>query len=99
VGLLVGVALTQRPKLFNAVVVQVPLLDMQCYSKLQAGASWMAEFGDPDKPGEWAYLELLAVPEPAHRREDPRVLFTTTTRYDRVHPGHARKMAAKMSMG
>ena len=55
-GLLVGVALTQRPELFNAVVVQVPLLDMQRYSTLLAGASWMAEYGDPDKPEEWAFI-------------------------------------------
>jgi prolyl oligopeptidase len=100
-GLLVGVALTQRPELFHAVVIQVPLLDMQRYSKLLAGASWMAEYGDPDKPEEWAFISKYS---PYHNLKAgakyPKVLFTTTTRDDRVHPGHARKMAAKMeSMG
>jgi len=96
-GLLTGVAFTQRPDLFNAAVVQVPLLDMQRYNKLLAGASWMAEYGDPDKPDEWAFISKYS---PYHNLKSdakyPRVLFTTTTRDDRVHPGHARKMAAKM---
>ncbi len=96
-GLLVGVAFTQRPDLFDAVVVQVPLLDMQRYNKLLAGASWMAEYGNPDVPEEWAYISRYS---PYHNLEEgvdyPRVFFTTTTRDDRVHPGHARKMAAKM---
>jgi prolyl oligopeptidase len=96
-GLLVGAAVTQRPDLFNAVVIQVPLLDMQRYHKLLAGASWMAEYGDPDKPEEWAYISKYS---PYHNVKAgvqyPRVLFTTTTRDDRVHPGHARKTAAKM---
>ena len=100
-GLLVGVALTQRPELFNAVVVQVPLLDMQRYSKLLAGASWMAEYGDPDKPEEWAFISKYSPYQNlTANAKYPKVLFTTTTRDDRVHPGHARKMAAKMeSMG
>ena len=55
-GLLMGVMLTQRPDLFKAVVCQVPLLDMRRFNKLLAGASWMAEYGDPDKPEEWAYI-------------------------------------------
>ena len=96
-GLLVGVALTQRPELFGAVAVQVPLLDMQRYNKLLAGASWMAEYGNPDVPEEWEYIRRYS---PYHNVREgqpyPRVLFTTTTRDDRVHPGHARKMAAKM---
>jgi prolyl oligopeptidase len=96
-GLLVGVALTQRPDLFKAVVCQVPLLDMRRYNKLLAGASWVDEYGDPDKPEEWAYIEKYS---PYHNVFDekkyPRVLFTTSTRDDRVHPGHARKMFAKM---
>ena len=100
-GLLVGVAFTQRPELYKAVVVQVPLLDMRRYNQLLAGASWMAEYGDPDKPEEWAYLSKYS---PYHNLKPgtkyPLVMFTTTTRDDRVHPGHARKMAAKMeSMG
>jgi prolyl oligopeptidase len=96
-GLLAGAALTQRPDLFNAVVCQVPLLDMRRYSHLLAGASWMAEYGDPDDPAQWAYLRQYS---PYHQvragTHYPRVLFTTSTSDDRVHPGHARKMAAKM---
>ncbi|MDX1420710.1 MAG: prolyl oligopeptidase family serine peptidase [Rubricoccaceae bacterium] len=96
-GLLVGVALTQRPELFDAVVIQVPLLDMQRYNKLLAGASWQAEYGDPDVPEEWAYIREYSPYHTVREGEAyPRVLFTTTTRDDRVHPGHARKMAAKM---
>jgi len=96
-GLLVGVALTQRPDLFKAAVCQVPLLDMRRYSKLLAGASWVDEYGDPDRPEEWAYIEKYS---PYHQllaeKKYPRVLFMTSTRDDRVHPGHARKMFAKM---
>jgi prolyl oligopeptidase len=96
-GLLVGAALTQRPGLFGAVVCQVPLLDMRRYHQLLAGASWMGEYGDPDDPDEWAYIGQYS---PYHRvskeQRYPRVLFTTSTRDDRVHPGHARKMAALM---
>jgi prolyl oligopeptidase len=96
-GLLVGAAMTQRPDLFNAVVCQVPLLDMRRYHQLLAGASWMGEYGDPDDPAQWAYIGKYS---PYHNvsadRRYPRVLFTTSTRDDRVHPGHARKMAALM---
>ena len=96
-GLLVGAALTQRPDLFNAVVCQVPLLDMRRYHLLPAGASWMGEYGDPDDPAEWAWIGRYS---PYHQLRPgtayPRVLFTTSTRDDRVHPGHARKMAARM---
>ena len=97
-GLLVGAVMLQRPELFNAVVCQVPLLDMKRYHKLLAGASWMAEYGDPDQPEQWAWISpLQPVPERAHAMQKlPRVLFTTSTRDDRVHPGHARKMAARM---
>ena len=97
-GLLVGAVMLQRPELFNAVVCQVPLLDMRRYHRLLAGASWMAEYGDPDDATEWAaiarYSPYQNVPGAAVRL--PRVLFTTSTRDDRVHPGHARKMAALM---
>jgi len=97
-GLLVGAMLTQRPDLFGAVVCQVPLLDMQRYHRLLAGASWMGEYGNPDVPAEWAYISRYS---PYQNLRDgvqyPRVLFTTSTRDDRVHPGHARKMAAKMA--
>jgi prolyl oligopeptidase len=96
-GLLVGAALTQRPDLFNAVVCQVPLLDMQRYSKLLAGASWMGEYGDPDDPKQWAYISKYSPYQNVFQdKHYPRVLFTTSTRDDRVHPGHARKMVAKM---
>jgi prolyl oligopeptidase len=96
-GLLVGATFTQRPDLFNAVVCQVPLLDMKRYHTLLAGASWMAEYGNPDLPAEWAYISKYSPyqnlkPEVKY----PRVFFTTSTRDDRVHPGHARKMAALM---
>ncbi|MFP4623283.1 MAG: prolyl oligopeptidase family serine peptidase [Gemmatimonadota bacterium] len=97
-GLLVGVAMTQRPDLFDAVVVQVPLLDMRRYNKLLAGASWMAEYGNPDVPEEWAYIREYSPYQNVEPDESyPRPLFYTTTRDDRVHPGHARKMAAKMA--
>jgi len=97
-GLLVGVAFTQRPDLYNAVVCQVPLLDMQRYSKLLAGASWMGEYGNPDVPEEWEYIKKYS---PYHNLKKgmnyPEVFFYTSTRDDRVHPGHARKMVAKMN--
>lgn len=100
-GLLTGVALTQRPDLFGAVVSAVPLLDMRRYHLLLAGASWMAEYGDPDRPEDWAFISRYSPYHNVHRdRSYPPVLFVTSTRDDRVHPGHARKMAAKMlSMG
>ncbi len=96
-GLLVGVAFTERPDLYNAVVCSVPLLDMKRYNKLLAGASWMAEYGNPDIPGEWAYIKKYSPYQNVKATvKYPKVFFTTTTRDDRVHPGHARKMAAKM---
>jgi prolyl oligopeptidase len=96
-GLLVGVAYTQKPELFDAVVVSVPLFDMQRYNKLLAGASWMAEYGNPDIPEEWEYISKYSPYQNIKAGQQyPRVLFTTTTRDDRVHPGHARKGAAKM---
>jgi prolyl oligopeptidase len=96
-GLLMGVALTQRPELFDAIVIQVPLFDMQRYNKLLAGASWMAEYGNPDIPEEWAYISKYSPYQNLKAGQKyPKVLFTTTTRDDRVHPGHARKGAAKL---
>ena len=96
-GLLVGVAMTQRPELFDAVVVEVPLLDMRRYHKLLAGASWMAEYGNPDVPEEWSFIQEYSPYQNVRKDADyPRALFYTTTRDDRVHPGHARKMAALM---
>jgi prolyl oligopeptidase len=97
-GLLMGVMLTTYPELFGAIVCQVPLLDLRRYHLLLAGASWMAEWGDPDDPDDWSYLRTYS---PYHLvqpgRAYPPVLFVTSTRDDRVHPGHARKMMARMS--
>eukprot|EP00566_Odontella_aurita_P004902 CAMPEP_0113532710 /NCGR_PEP_ID=MMETSP0015_2-20120614/4208_1 /TAXON_ID=2838 /ORGANISM="Odontella" /LENGTH=760 /DNA_ID=CAMNT_0000431697 /DNA_START=111 /DNA_END=2393 /DNA_ORIENTATION=- /assembly_acc=CAM_ASM_000160 len=117
-GLMVGNLIT-RPlasRLFGSAVCQVPLLDMKVYSHLLAGASWMAEYGDPDKPEEWAFLrkhspyhilrhDNLGIPEEGAASKVqvenadwkcPKVLFTTSTRDDRVHPGHARKMVRSL---
>ncbi|MFO7655223.1 MAG: prolyl oligopeptidase family serine peptidase [Candidatus Krumholzibacteriia bacterium] len=96
-GLLVGAAFVQRPELFNAVVCQVPLLDMKRYNKLLAGASWMAEYGNPDTD-DWEFMKAWSPYQNLDRSHDyPQVFFTTSTRDDRVHPGHARKMVAKMT--
>ena len=96
-GLLVGAVMVQRPELFKAVVCQVPLLDMRRYHQLLAGASWMAEYGDPDKPEDWAFISRYSPYQNVKAGvKMPAVLFTTSTRDDRVHPGHARKMAARM---
>ncbi len=96
-GLLVGVTFTQRPELFNAVVCQVPLLDMLRYTKLLAGASWAGEYGDPEDPKMRSVIQAYS---PFHNlsksKQYPQVFFVTSTKDDRVHPGHARKMAAKM---
>ncbi|MFM0071945.1 prolyl oligopeptidase family serine peptidase [Paraburkholderia sediminicola] len=96
-GLLVAACMVQRPELFGAVVCEVPLLDMSRYHLLHAGASWIDEYGDPDEPEE---ARVLAAYSPYHRVNAdvayPPVLFTTSTADDRVHPGHARKMAARM---
>ena len=96
-GLLMGNMTVMYPELFGAVVCQVPLLDMKRYNKLLAGASWMAEYGNPDVPADWAFLQRYSPYQ--NVRKDvkyPPVLFTTSTRDDRVHPGHARKMMARM---
>jgi len=94
-GLLMGVMLTERPDLWGAVLCGSPLLDMKRYSHLLAGASWMDEYGDPDKPEDWAYISKYSPYQNTSKdKVYPPVLFTTSTRDDRVHPGHARKMAA-----
>ena len=96
-GLLVGAVMLQRPELFGAVVCSVPLLDMKRYHQLLAGASWMAEYGDPDQPEQWAWISRYSPYQNVRSgMKLPAVLFTTSTRDDRVHPGHARKMAARM---
>ncbi|SIR92941.1 prolyl oligopeptidase family serine peptidase [Williamsia sterculiae] len=96
-GLLMGVMLTSYPELFGALVCQVPLLDMRRYHRLLAGASWMAEYGDPDDPEQW---ESIRAWSPYQRLTTdatyPALLMTTSTRDDRVHPGHARKFVARM---
>jgi len=96
-GLLTSVMLTQRPELFGAVVSKVPLTDMQRFHKLLAGASWMSEYGNPEDPGDWAALSKYS---PLHNVQRgaayPPMFFTTSTKDDRVHPAHARKMVAKL---
>ncbi len=96
-GLLVGNMVALYPGLFEAAVCQVPLLDMRRYHLLLAGASWMAEYGDPDSLGEWSFIKTYSPYQNIRAEQEyPAVLFTTSTRDDRVHPGHARKMMALM---
>jgi prolyl oligopeptidase len=96
-GLLVAGSFVQRPDLFEAVVCAVPLLDMKRYNKLLAGASWMAEYGNPDTE-DWEYMKLWSPYQNLDpKAEYPKVFFWTNTRDDRVHPGHARKMVARMT--
>ena len=96
-GLLMGIMLTQYPELFGALVCSVPLLDMRRFHLLLAGASWVAEYGNPDDPADWEFIEKYS---PYHHisadRHYPPLLITTSTRDDRVHPGHARKMTAAL---
>lgn len=96
-GLLMGVMLTKYPQLFGAIVCQVPLLDMRRYHELLAGASWIAEYGDPRQAEDWAFIRTYS---PYHNitpgRPYPPTLFMTSTRDDRVHPAHARKMVARL---
>jgi len=93
----VGNMFTLYPNLCEAVVCQVPLLDMRRYNQLLAGASWMAEYGNPDIPEEWAFIRTFSPYHNVRANESyPAVLFTTSTRDDRVHPAHARKMMALM---
>lgn len=93
-GLLMGNMYTQYPDHWGAIVCQVPLLDMKRYTKLLAGASWAGEYGDPDDPEQWKFIQGFS---PYHNIDPdtdyPPILFTTSTRDDRVHPAHARKMA------
>jgi prolyl oligopeptidase len=95
-GLLVSGAFTQRPDLFKAVVSAVPLADMKRYNKLLAGASWMAEYGNPDTE-DWEYMKLWSPYQNlSPDKEYPEVYYWTNTRDDRVHPAHARKMVARL---
>ncbi|WP_398483893.1 prolyl oligopeptidase family protein [Tardiphaga sp.] len=96
-GLLVGNMLTRYPRLFGAIWCSVPLLDMSRYTKLLAGQSWIAEYGDPEIPDEWAYLQKFSPYHLATASQNyPPILITTNRTDDRVHPGHARKMVAKL---
>ncbi|HKB90123.1 MAG TPA: prolyl oligopeptidase family serine peptidase, partial [Opitutaceae bacterium] len=96
-GLLVSATMLRHPELYGAVVCGNPLVDMRRYQKLLAGASWMGEYGNPDIPEQWAFISQYS---PYQKLQSgmklPPVIFYTSTRDDRVHPGHARKMAAKM---
>jgi len=97
-GVLVGAAMNQRPDLYSAVISGSPLHDMKRYSHLLAGASWVDEYGDPDKPGDWAFMSRYSPYQnvrPGVRY--PAVFFYSSTKDDRVHPGHARKMAARLA--
>jgi prolyl oligopeptidase len=96
-GILITNMLVRYPERFGALFCTIPLIDMRRYAKLLAGASWIAEYGDPDEPDDWAFLQTysayhLAVPGERY----PPMLLATTRKDDRVHPGHARKMAAKL---
>jgi prolyl oligopeptidase len=96
-GLLVGNMLARYPDLFGAVWCDVPLLDMQRYTKLLAGQSWIAEYGDPDVAAEWQYIRRFSPYHLIERgRRYPPIFLTTNRTDDRVHPGHARKMAVKL---
>jgi prolyl oligopeptidase len=96
-GLLMGVALTQHPELYNAIVIQVPLFDMINYTHIGAGASWIGEYGDPSIPAERAYIEKYSPYQNLKAGQPyPEVYIETSTKDDRVHPAHARKAAAKL---
>ena len=99
-GVMVGAAMTQHPDLYSAVISGSPLHDMKRYSQLLAGASWIDEYGDPDKPADWAFMSRYSPYQnvrPGVRY--PPTFFYLSTKDDRVHPGHARKMAAKLNAG
>jgi prolyl oligopeptidase len=96
-GVTVGAAVNQHPELYGAVISGSPLGDMKRYSHLLAGASWMDEYGDPDKPEEWAYLSKYSPYQNIRPSvKYPPIFFYNSTKDDRVHPGHARKMAARL---
>jgi prolyl oligopeptidase len=96
-GILITNMLTRYPERFGALFCTIPLIDMRRYTKLLAGASWIAEYGDPDNPADWAFLQTYSAYHAAvPGRHYPPILIATTRKDDRVHPGHARKMAAKL---
>ncbi|MGW0162016.1 prolyl oligopeptidase family serine peptidase [Mycobacterium sp. NPDC003323] len=96
-GLLMGIMLTRYPDRFGALVCSVPLLDMKRFHLLLAGASWVAEYGNPDDPADWEFISKYSPYQNiSAERTYPPILITTSTRDDRVHPGHARKMTAAL---
>ncbi|MGN7778103.1 prolyl oligopeptidase family serine peptidase [Mycolicibacterium sp. 22603] len=96
-GLLMGIMLTRYPDRFGALVCSVPLLDMKRFHLLLAGASWVAEYGNPDDPQDWEFISKYSPYQNiSTERTYPPILITTSTRDDRVHPGHARKMTAAL---
>ncbi len=96
-GILISNMLTRYPERFGALFCTIPLIDMRRYSKLLAGASWIAEYGDPDKPEDWAFLQRYSAYHNVEMGKPyPPILVATTRKDDRVHPGHARKFAAKL---
>jgi prolyl oligopeptidase len=96
-GILITNMLVRYPERFGALFCTIPLIDMRRYARLLAGASWIAEYGDPDKPEDWAYLQTYSAYHLAEAGQPyPPILIATTRKDDRVHPGHARKMAAKL---
>ena len=96
-GLLIANMLSRYPERFGALFCTIPLIDMRRYTRLLAGASWMAEYGDPEKPGDWSFLSELSAYHTARVDADyPPILIATARKDDRVHPGHARKMVAKL---
>jgi prolyl oligopeptidase len=96
-GILITNMLTRYPERFGALFCTIPLIDMRRYAKLHAGASWVAEYGDPDDPNDWQFLrEISAYHNAVRGRRYAPILIATSRRDDRVHPGHARKMAAKL---
>nr|WP_211876962.1 prolyl oligopeptidase family serine peptidase [Plastoroseomonas hellenica] len=96
-GLLIANMLTRYPEHFGALFCTIPLIDMRRYSRLLAGSSWIAEYGDPDKPEEWNFVRhISAYHNAAPGQPYPSILIATTRKDDRVHPGHARKFAAKL---
>jgi prolyl oligopeptidase len=96
-GLLIANMLTRYPERFGALFCTIPLIDMRRFHKLLAGASWTAEYGDPDRPDDWAFIRGFSAYHAAEPgRPYPPILIATTRKDDRVHPAHARKMAAKL---
>ena len=95
-GVLVGAVANQRPDLYGAIISGSPLIDMKRYNKLLAGASWMAEYGNPDVPADWAFMREWSPYQNMRDTPDvPAAFYYLSTLDDRVHPGHARKAAAK----